>query len=706
MSLKRLLFAGAAALGVAVVLASAPVQAQQASAFAIDNDDIGGVVTGPDGPEAGVWVIAETTDLPTRHIKSVVTDDQGRYLIPDLPKANYEVWARGYGLVDSAKTRSEPGRIVNISAKAASAKDAAEIYPAIYWYSMLKTPAKAEFPVGNVRSQAQWLNVTKTNGCYGCHALGNKATRTIPAMFADMKPEDAWARRILSGQAMNNMATSIGRIDTPRALALYADWTERIAAGELPAEKPRRPQGRERNVVVTQWDFSDPKHYLHDITVTDKRKPTLNANGLIYGAVENSSDVVPVLDPVNHRASSFVMPVRDPKTQSSKDDPLSASPYWGEEAIWDSKTSTHNPMFDEKGRVWFTSRVGPPANPDFCKKGSDHPSAKVFPIETSTRHISMLDPKSGKITLIRTCFQTHHLVFAEDADNTLWLSQGGPGSGVVGWLNRKVFEETGDEAKAQGWTPIVIDTNGNGKRDEWVEPNQPVDPTKDKRVVGAFYGIGVNPQDGTIWGSILTFPGYIVRVDPGANPSETALAEIYEPPMPGYGPRGFDIDRNGIAWVPLSSGHMGRFDRSKCKVLRGPETATGRHCPEGWTLYPFPGPQMKDVADSGSAEASYYTWVDQFDTFGLGQNTPWATGNANESLMALVGNRWLNFVVPYPLGFYAKWIDGRIDDPNGGWKGRGVWATYGTRTPFHLETGKGSRPKVVKFQLRPDPLAR
>jgi hypothetical protein len=112
------------------------------------------------------------------------------------------------------------------------------------------------------------------------------------------------------------------------------------------------------------------------------------------------------------------------------------------------------------------------------------------------------------------------------------------------------------------------------------------------------------------------------------------------------------------------------------------------------------------VTETGSAEASYYTWVDQFDTFGLGANVPWATGNGNESLMALTDEQWLNFVVPYPLGFYAKWMDGRIDDPNGGWKGRGVWATYGTRVPFHLETGKGTRPKVVKFQLRPDPLAR
>ena len=709
MSARRALYFGVAAIAVALIASPARLCAQQGAgaAVSIDADDIGGVVGGSNGPEAGVWVIAETTDLPTGYIKSVVTDDQGRYLIPDLPPANYDVWVRGYGLVDSAKVRSAPGRSLNLTVTPAPTPNAAaDIYPSIYWYSMLKVPPKHEFPLGNAKSQTEWLNVVKTNGCYGCHALGNKATRTIPPQFADMRSEDAWARRILSGQAMNNMATSIGRVDAKRALELYADWTDRVAAGELPASKPPRPQGRERNVVITQWDFSDPKHYLHDITATDKRKPTLNANGLIYGAVENSTDLVPVLDPIKHMAATIRMPVRDPKTQSSKNDPMSPSPYWGDEVIWDSQTSTHNPMYDEKGRVWFTSRVGPPPNPAFCQKGSDHPSAKVFPLETSTRHLSMIDPQTGKITLIRTCFQTHHLVFAEDANNTLWLSQGGPGSGVVGWLDRKMFEETGDEAKAQGWTPIIIDTNGNGKRDEWVEPNQPVDPTKDKRVVGALYGIGVNPNDGTIWGTVLTYPGYVIRVDPGANPSETALAEIYEPPMPGYGPRGFDIDRNGIAWVPLSSGHMGKFDRSKCKVLRGPETATGRHCPEGWTLYPFPGPQMQTVTETGSAEASYYTWVDQFDTFGLGRNVPWATGNANESLMALVDGTWLNFVVPYPLGFYAKWMDGRIDDQNGGWKGKGVWATYGTRTPFHLETGKGTRPKVVKFQLRPDPLAR
>jgi hypothetical protein len=413
-----------------------------------------------------------------------------------------------------------------------------------------------------------------------------------------------------------------------------------------------------------------------------------------------------VLYPVNHRATQLRIPVRDQNTPSSKTNPMTPSPYWGAEAIWDSQTSPHNPMFDEKGRVWFTSRVGGPANPAFCKAGSDHESAKLTPIETSNRHLSVYTPTTGAITLIRTCFQTHHLVFAEDANNTLWTSAGGPQSGVIGWLNRKMFDETGDEAKSQGWTAIVLDTNGNGKRDEAVEPNEPVDPKKDKRILAAFYGVAVSPADGTIWGTVLGFPGYVIRLNPGSNPPATALAEVFEPPMPGYGPRGMDIDRRGVVWTPLSSGHMASFDRRLCKgSLNGP-SATGKHCPEGWKLYAFPGPQMQTVTESGSAEASYYTWVDQFDTLGLGKDVPIATGNANEGLLALVNGRFVVLRVPYPLGFYTKWMDGRIDDPDTGWKGRGLWTTVSTRAPFHMESGKGTTSKVVKFQLRPDPLAR
>ena len=134
---------------------------------------------------------------------------------------------------------------------------------------------------------------------------------------------------------------------------------------------------------------------------------------------------------------------------------------------------------------------------------------------------------------------------------------------------------------------------------------------------------------------------------------------------------------------------MASFDRRKCKgPLNGP-TATGQHCPEGWTLYPEPLPQFKGVTDSGSVEGSYYTWVDQFDTFGLGKNIPINTGNASEGLLALKDGKWVVLRVPYPLGFYTKWMDGRIDDPKGGWKGKGIWATVSTRAPFHMEERQG-----------------
>ena len=258
----------------------------------------------------------------------------------------------------------------------------------------------------------------------------------------------------------------------------------------------------------------------------------------------------------------------------------------------------------------------------------------------------------------------------------------------------------------------MLDTNGNGKRDAYVEPNQPVDPGKDKRVVAGFYGISVSPADGTIWASSLGYPGYVVHLIPGAHPPETALTEIFEAPaddpkapMHGYSPRGMDVDSNGVVWMPLASGHFASFDRRKCEgPLNGPD-ATGKQCPEGWTLYPFPGPKLVNDTGTGSAEASYYAWVDQHDTLGLGKDMPIATGNANDALLALVGGKFVTLRVPYPMGFFVKGMDGRIDDPNGGWKGKGVWTTWGTRTPFHAEGGKENRPKVVHFQLRPDPLA-
>ena len=129
-----------------LVLLSAALP-RPAARVRVAENDIGGVVTGPRGPEAGVWVIAETSDLPTKFVRIVVTDDQGRYLIPDLPKANYSVWVRGYGLVDSPKSKSTGGKTLNLTAVAApNARAAAAYYPAGYWFSLLKVPEKSEFP--------------------------------------------------------------------------------------------------------------------------------------------------------------------------------------------------------------------------------------------------------------------------------------------------------------------------------------------------------------------------------------------------------------------------------------------------------------------------------------------------------------------------------------------------------------------------------
>src|SRR5579872_6639367 len=172
----------ASLLGTAMFFAApiaASAQPAANAAVQVKADEIGGVVTGAKGPEAGVWVIAETRDLPTKYVKIVVTDDQGRYLIPGLPKANYDVFVRGYGLIDSPRTKTALGKTVNLkSVVAPTEAAAAQYYPAIYWYSMVKVPDAGLFPGtgagGNgmpvsLKDQGMWLRYMKTDSCNSCH---------------------------------------------------------------------------------------------------------------------------------------------------------------------------------------------------------------------------------------------------------------------------------------------------------------------------------------------------------------------------------------------------------------------------------------------------------------------------------------------------------------------------------------------------------
>ncbi len=698
-------------LSVLTFTLSTSSQAQQGVDVGVT--EIGGVVTSSKGPEAGVWVIAETTDLPTKFARIVVTDDKGRYLIPDLPTANYNVWVRGYGLVDSPRMRAKPGMTLDLPAVLApNAAAAAHYYPAIYWYTLMKIPPASEFggkgAIPEKITQNDWLRQMNNVDCIGCHQLGQESTRTIPAELGRFNSgEEAWMRRTQSGQSGEQMTNRLAGLFGGAPYKYFGEWTDRIAKGEVPKVEPPRPQGVERNVVITSWEWSTPDKYLHDLISSDRRHPTVNANGLLFGSPEYSTDNMPILDPKTNKVSFFKMPVRDPEMPESLGPghaatvkPLQPSPYWGDRQLWDTRANNHNSMFDEKGRVWLAATVRGLDNPAWCKKDSNNPYAKVFSLEKSPRQVAMLDPKTMKYTFIDTCFATHHPQFGYDADNTLWFSGTGP---VAGWVNTKVFDETGDAEKAQGWAPWVLDTNGNGKLDDFVQPGQPADAAKDTRITGGSgpYSVMPNPKDGSIWYAIGTFagpPGFL-RFDP-----KTKLSEVYYIPKPGFGIRGGDIDGDGVLWGSGSSGHLMSFDRRKCKSpLNGP-AATGNHCQEGWAFYKYPGPGFEGFPDT-SAEASYYTWVDQHNTLGLGENIPISTANLSDGFVALKDGKMVSLRIPYPMGFYAKGLDGRIDDPNGGWKGRGLWSTNGDRAPWLMETGKGSSPRAVHIQIRPDPLA-
>ena len=720
MTLKHILCSGVAAMAVAAFaagipqLASAQPKARTASVaspVAIDADDIGGVVTGPRGPEAGVWVIAETTDLPTRFTRSVVTDDRGRYVIPDLPSANYQVWVRGYGLVDSPRLRAKPGQILNHTAVLApSPAAAAHYYPAIYWYVMMKLPPEKDFggssDIPKNITRETWRQRLNNVDCIGCHQIGQEATRTIPAQFGKLESgAEAWMRRIQSGQSgemmTNRIAGQLGGVP----YKYFGEWTDRVAKGEIPKNKPPRPSGVERNIVVTTWDWSTPDKYMHDLISSDRRYPTVNANGKLYGSPEYSTDMLPVLDPKTHVVTMMKGEVRDPDMPLSLGPghagalkPTAPSAYWGDRQLWDTRFNTHNAMFDKHGRVWFSASVRAMDNPAWCKRGSEHPSAKVFPLDKSPRQVSLYDPKTEKFAAVDTCFGTHHLQFGYDANDTLWLSGSGP---VAGWIDTKVWDDTHDAEKAVGWFPYVLDTNGNGKLDEFSDKPEEGKDTRFNPGSGG-YAVMPHPKDGSVWYTSGVFggrPGFL-RFDP-----KTKLSEFYELPKEAIGLRGGDIGADGRLWGSGSAGHLIEFDRSKCKApLNGPK-ATGNHCPEGFTLHKYPGPGFDGVPNS-SAEASYYTWVDHHNAVGLGNDVPISTANLQDGFAALVNGKMVLMRVPYPMGYYAKGLDARIDDPNAGWKGRGLWSASGDRTPWLNERGKGAYPMAVHIQVRPDPLAK
>src|SRR5207247_729644 len=270
---------------------------------------------------------------------------------------------------------------------ATNPRAAAEYYPAGFWFSLIRVPNKSEFATT------------------GAGADGN-------AMAPHVKSQAEWLRIMKSGGCMAcHQLGSKGTRVIPQALGAFptstAAWERRLQSGQAGGQMigTLGQLGVERALAM----FAD--------------WPARIAGG-------------------------EVRQTPHPNPQPAEGTPVGEqSPYSGNECSWTSKNNVHNPMFDERGRVWITSTVRPPDNPPFCKAGSSHPSARAFPLNRAGRHLAVYDPKTGKLTHIGTCFSTHHLMFAEDANRTLWTSGGGP---VVGWLNTKLFDETDDEERSQG----------------------------------------------------------------------------------------------------------------------------------------------------------------------------------------------------------------------------------------------------------------
>ena len=647
-------------------------------------DHIAGTVARENGtPEAGVWVIAETDALPTPYRKIVVTNDQGQFVLPELPNVTYTLWVRGYGLKDSARTTANPGDSVDLLATpATSAQEAAALAPASYWLSLMEPP----------EGDPHWVNGFKL-GCQLCHQVGSLMTRS--------KNREMLELGLKKASSMHQIAEHLGHT---KVLDTWAAWHQRIADGETPALPPR-PQGVERNLVITQWAWGDMFTYAHDEISTDKRNPTRYANQPIYG-VDIGNDRMLTLDPVTHTAGSSRVP-----TLNGYDTPwcnLTYTPKGGNEAFpagfgslgcpiesgitgfegqYPNPANPHNPMMDDQGRVWITTQVRrewAEDMPEFC---NDDP---VIADNYHHRQLGWYEPATNDYQLIDTCYGTHHLQF--DTNGVLWTSGD---SYVIGWFDPAKYDPNNAEslAAAQGWSEVRVDSTGDGRAD--------------LALPGFNYGVIPNPTDGSVWlaqpggnpGEPADFRGRVIRYDPTSDAFET-----YTPAKPGAGPRGVDVDSKGTIWVALGgSGHLGRFDRSKCAQTWG----SGDQCPEGWTIYRSPGPTIATTAEPGderNADFHYYLFVDQFNTLGLGTDIVVLNGTGSDSLLAFdpATEAFTIIRVPYPLNTYTRGLDGRIDDADAGWKGRGLWFNNGLDPMIHSEIPQSF---VGKVQLRPDPLA-
>ena len=401
---------------------------------------------------------------------------------------------------------------------------------------------------------------------------------------------------------MSARFTQVGR---QRALAMYADWTDRIAARRAAVRRRRRVRrAGSATSSITMWDWADPKVYLHDEIASDKRNPTVNANGPIYGALEESGDYLPVVDPKTQRDEPG-----EADGSRSEDAELRRYAAGGAVAVLGRRSDLEQPDDGPQLRDGQAgSRVGRGARPQARDAG-------VVPggIGSSVGEVVPDQSEPARAGAVRSEDQAdhddRHLLHVGPREfrrqrRAVVVVRARRRRGLVRHEDLGQDARREDRRRAGARSSSTTTATASATR----TPNRISRPIR-RRTSGInvqFYGVSPAP-DGSVWGSVQGMPGALVRFVPGSHPPETALAEYYEvpwnnpkAPVQGFAPRGMDVDSKGVVWTVLSSGHLASFDRRKCKgPLNGPTAATGQHCPEGWTLYPFPGPNYKGAVENG-----------------------------------------------------------------------------------------------------------
>ena len=695
-------------LAVAGALASSNQPAPPAPAPPpVDRDDIGGTVVSEEGPESGVWVVAETSDPTSRFIRIVVTDDQGRFVVPDLPRARYELFVRGYGLIDSKRVPGQPGDRVALEAvRATSERQAAAVYPAAYWLTVMRVP-----PTGPIHP----ADLSRTmKDCMGCHQLGTPSTRELPeAVRGSASHLAAWDDRMKRGPDPMTMFEPFARLRGQRTM--FSEWTERIAAGIYPLVEPPRPRGLERNLVVTLWDWGEATTVVSSAAASDPRDPRVNANGRIF-APSQSHDALVWLDPAANASGETRVPTALPPSEGM------VSPHFSGR-VWRQAADSGEGLSDRFGRVWFAMRHRPDDRQPSPCTDSSNVYARHFPLKRSARQLASVDPRTERVNALDTCVTVDATDIA--ADGKLYV--GGPGT--IGWIDtvgRNGAPSSFEASTQQGWCPMILDTN----RDQvatagWTEPDQQVDRARDHRLDFPCRQIAAAP-DGAVWCAAGGVDEQrIVRVEIGSDPPRSCRTEVYRAPAwrDVAGARDLAVDGSGTVWVTMAAtDHVARLDRRQCTPDAASNPA-GADCPEGWRFYPIPGPAFSIASPTAGADTVlrgalaarttdilHGITIDRFDVLGLnaGQELPFALVGNSDSVLALLPatGEFVSLRVPYPLGFYGRSLVPRIDDAKRGWKGRGLWSSYSSQTTWHVEGGPGVKSKAVKFQLRPDPLSK